>query len=82
MTTVEVTYELQDPLTEAQMKALGSFANTYGLRRFRASEDGRHLTFEYDASRLKPTEVIHGLRLAKIPIVGRVDAPAPAIAEL
>jgi hypothetical protein len=82
MTTVEVTYELQDPLTEAQMKALGSFANTYGLRRFRASEDGRHLTFEYDASRLKATEVIHVLRLAKIPIVGRVDAPAPAIAEL
>jgi len=82
MTTVEVTYELQDPLTDAQMKALGTFANTYGLRRFRASDDGRRLTFEYDASRLKPTEVIHVLRLAKIPIVGRVEAPAPAIAEL
>jgi hypothetical protein len=82
MTTVEVTYELQDPLADAQMKALGSFANTYGLRRFRASQDRRHLTFEYDASRLKPTEVIHVLRLAKIPVVGRVDAPAPAIAEL
>jgi hypothetical protein len=82
MTTVEVTYELQDPLSDAQMKALGSFANTYGLRRFRASDDALRLTFEYDASRLKPTEVIHVLRLAKIPIIGRVDGPAPAIAEL
>ena len=82
MTLVEITYELQSPLTQEQLRLLGEFSNTYGLRRFRASEDGRHLTFEYDASRLKPTEVIHVLRLAKIPIVGRVDAPAPAIAEL
>ena len=82
MTTVEITYELQEPVTGAQMQALGAFANTYGLRRFRVSENGLHLTFEYDASRLKPTEVIHVLRLAKIPIVGRVDAPDPAIAQL
>jgi hypothetical protein len=81
MTTVEVTYELQEPLADAQMMALGSFANTYGLRRFRASEDGRHLTFEYDASRLMPTEVIHILRMAKIAIVGRVETPDPAIAQ-
>jgi hypothetical protein len=81
MTTVELTYELQEPLTEAQMKALGSFANTYGLRRFRASDDGMRLTFEFDASRLKATEVIHVLRMAKIPIVGRVDVPDPVIAQ-
>jgi hypothetical protein len=81
MTTVEVTYQLQEPLADSQMMALGSFANTYGLRRFRASADGRHLTFEYDASRLKPTEVVHVLRLAKIPIIGRVETPDPAIAE-
>jgi hypothetical protein len=81
MTTVEVTYQLQEPLADSQMMSLGSFANTYGLRRFRASSDGRHLTFEYDASRLKPTEVVHILRLAKIPIIGRVEMPDPAIAE-
>jgi hypothetical protein len=81
MTTVEVTYELQEPLADAQMMALGSFANTYGLRRFRASDDARRLTFEYDASRLKSTEVIHILRMAKIAIVGRVEMPVPAIAE-
>jgi hypothetical protein len=81
MTTVEVTYELQAPVNETQMRALGSFANTYGLRRFRVGESGLHLTFEYDASRLKPTEVIHVLRLAKIPIVGRVQTPDPAIAQ-
>jgi hypothetical protein len=81
MTTVEVTYELQDPISESQMNSLGAFANTYGLRRFRVGESGLHLTFEYDASRLKPTEVIHVLRLAKIPIVGRINAPDSAIAQ-
>ncbi|MGB6198644.1 MAG: hypothetical protein WA871_10400 [Candidatus Acidiferrales bacterium] len=81
MTTVEVTYQLQEPLADAQMLALGSFANTYGLRRFRASDDRRHLTFEYDASRLKPTEVVHVLSLAKIAIIGRVEMPDPAIAQ-
>jgi hypothetical protein len=73
MTTVEVTYDLQEPLVAGQMKALGQFSNTYGLRRFRVSDDGRRLSFEYDASRLKPTEVIHVLRLAKIPVLGIVE---------
>ena len=82
MTTVEVTYELQEPLDPAQMRALGAFSNTYGLRRFRASDDGLRLSFEYDASRLKPTEVIHVLRLARIPIIGRVDSFADPIAQL
>jgi len=82
MTTVEVTYDLQEPLATAQMKALGEFANTYGLRRFRVSDDGRRLSFEYDASRLKPTEVIHVLRRAKIPILGVAKSQDGPIAEL
>jgi len=82
MTTVEVTYDLQEPLVTAQMKALGEFSNTYGLRRFRVSDDGRRLSFEYDASRLKPTEVIHVLRLAKIPILGVVNPQDKTVAQL
>jgi hypothetical protein len=82
MTTVEVTYDLQEPLVTAQMKALGEFSNTYGLRRFRVSDDGRRLSFEYDASRLKPTEVIHVLRLAKIPILGVVNPQDIAVAPI
>jgi hypothetical protein len=80
MTLVEVTYELQAPLTSAQLRALSEFSNTYGLRRFRVEDDGRKLRFEYDASRLKPTEVIHVLRGAKIAILDRAQPAVPGLA--
>ena len=71
MTLVEATYELQSPLTEEQLRNLGMFANTYGLRRFRIT-DKNHLSFEYDASRLRDTEVAHVLRQARIPVMRKV----------
>ncbi len=73
MTLMEITYQLQSPLQHEQLRALGNFANTYGLRRFRVDEKANHLSFEYDASRLKETEVEHVLRQAGIAILGRVE---------
>jgi hypothetical protein len=73
MTLMEITYELQSRLEPEQLRALGSFANTYGLRRFRVDEQANRLSFEYDASRLKETEVEHILRQAKIPVLRRVE---------
>ena len=72
MTLVEATYELQAPLNEDQLRRLGTFANTYGLRRFRVDETNR-LSFEYDASRLRETEVIHVLHQLSIPATKRVN---------
>ena len=72
MTLLEITYQLQEPLTPQQLHALGEFANTYGLRRFRVDEAKNQLSFEYDASRLKETQVMHVLRSAKIPVTGKV----------
>jgi hypothetical protein len=72
MTLVEITYELQSPLNQEQLGALGSFANTYGLRKFRVDSD-KLLSFEYDASRLRESEVAHVLRLAKIPVTRKVN---------
>ena len=72
MTLVEITYQLQNPLTPQQLGTLGEFANTYGLRRFRVDEGKNQLSFEYDASRLKETQVLHVLRCAKIPVTGPV----------
>jgi hypothetical protein len=72
MTLVEVTYELQGPLRPEQFRALGLFANIYGLRRFRVDEQLNRLSFEYDASRLKETQVAHVLRMAQIPVQRRV----------
>jgi hypothetical protein len=73
MTLVEITYELQQPLNEGQLKALGTFANTYGLRRFRIDDGKKQLSFEYDASRLRETEVAHVLHLARIPVTRKVN---------
>lgn len=73
MTLVEITYELQSPLNEEQLRTLGSFANTYGLRRFRVDDSKTNLSFEYDASRLRETEVAHVLRQARIPVVRKVN---------
>lgn len=73
MTFMTMTYELQTPLKQEQLRALASFANTYGLQKFRIDEKKNWLHFDYDASRLKETEVEHVLRMAKIPVVGRVS---------
>jgi hypothetical protein len=72
MTLVEVTYDLQVPLRPEQLRALGVFANTYGLRRFHVDEQLNRLSFEYDASRLKESQVAHVLRMAKIPVERKV----------
>jgi dihydroorotase len=73
MTLVEITYELQSPLTEEQMRHLGQFANTYGLRSFRVDESKKQLSFEYDASRLRETQVAHVLGQARIAVTRRVN---------
>jgi hypothetical protein len=73
MTLVEITYELKSPLTEGQLRQLGQFANTYGLRSFRVDEAANRLSFEYDASRLRETQVAHVLGQARIAIVRKVN---------
>jgi hypothetical protein len=73
MTLVEVTYELQSPLSEEQLRHLGEFANIYGLRRFRLDDSKKQLSFEYDASRLRETQVAHALGQAKIAVGRKVN---------
>jgi hypothetical protein len=72
MTFMTVTYELQDKLRPDQFRALGNFANTYGLQKFRFDEKTNLLHFDYDASRLRETVVEHVLREARIPVLRRV----------
>lgn len=73
MTLVEITYELQSPLTQEQLAKLGSFSNTYGLRKFRFDESKKQLSFEYDASRLRDTQVAHVLGQATIAVTRKVN---------
>jgi hypothetical protein len=72
MTLVEVRYRLQSALTPVQLTILAKFSNTYGLRRFQVDETGRIIQFEFDASRLRETQVAHVLREAKIPVLEKV----------
>jgi len=78
---MEITYQLQSPLQPEQLRALGSFANTYGLRRFRVDEKNNRVSFEYDASRLRETEVAHVLRQAGIPVLRRVE-PVATVSQI
>ncbi len=73
MTLVEITYELQSPLSLEQLGRLGEFANTYGLRRFRVDEQNKQVSFEYDGSRLRETQVAHVLGQAGIAVTRIVN---------
>jgi hypothetical protein len=73
MTLVEVTYDLRSPLSQEQLRKLGEFANTYGLRRFRVDGANNQLSFEYDASRLRETQVEHVLAQARIAVTRKVN---------
>jgi hypothetical protein len=66
MTLLEITYNLQSSLSLEQLQRLGEFANTYGLRRLHVDEQKNQLSFEYDASRLRETQVAHMLGHAGI----------------
>jgi hypothetical protein len=72
MTLLEITYELQSPLTQEQLRLLGEFSNTYGLRRFRFDESKKHLSFEYDASRIRDAQIAHVLGRATIAVARKV----------
>ena len=73
MTLLEAKFELQSPLTHGQLRSLGEFANTYGLRRFELDDSKLHLSFEYDASRLRVTQVTHVLGQAGIAVARRLN---------
>jgi hypothetical protein len=73
MTLLEIRYALQSPLNGEQLRHLSEFANTYGLRKFKFNEAKTELSFEYDASRLRETQVAHALGLAKIAVVKKLN---------
>jgi len=67
-----MSFELQDRLKPEQLRALGAFANTYGLHKFSYDEQKKLLNVDYDASRLREAVVESVLRHARIPILRRV----------
>jgi len=68
MTLVEITYNLHSSLSHEQLARLGEFSNTYGLRKIRVDELKNQISLEYDASRLRETQVAHVLGQAGISV--------------
>ena len=73
MTLKEIRYALQSPRIHKQLHSNSEFANTYGLRRFKVNDARTELSFEYDASRLRETEVAHALGVRKIAVVKKLN---------
>jgi hypothetical protein len=73
MTLLEVTYALRAPLSMDELRRIAQFANTYGLRRFRVDEANHLLSFEYDGSRLRETQVAQVLGRAGVAVKHRVN---------
>ncbi len=78
MTDLEVSYRYAGPLTLEQMKRIGDLPGHYGIRRVRLDETNQVARIEFDASRLKETEVVHWIRRAGIPLTDRADSSAAA----
>ncbi len=68
MTQMELAYRYGAVPGEAEMRALDSMREVYGIRRLRFDPDQRILRVEYDASRMKEPVIAGLLRGAGIDI--------------
>ncbi len=66
MTYLEVAYRYQTPPGEAEMRAIDSVRDVYGIQRIRFNEKERTVRVLYDASRLSSDSVAKLLRQAGI----------------
>jgi hypothetical protein len=55
------------------LERLGEFANTYGLRSVHVDEQKNQISFEYDASRLRETQIAHVLGQAGIAVTRQAN---------
>jgi len=68
MTQLEVAYRYGAPPGEAEMRALDSVREVYGIRRMRFDAKERIVRVEFDASRLKEPVIASLLRQAGLDV--------------
>ena len=68
MTYLEVAYRYQTPPGEAELRAMDSVREVYGIQRVRFDEKQRTVHVLYDASRLNSDSVAKLLRQAGIDV--------------
>jgi hypothetical protein len=72
MTQMELAYRYGAVPGEAEMRALDSVREVYGIRRLRFDQDQRIVRVEYDASRMKEPVIAGLLRRAGIDILEKL----------
>jgi hypothetical protein len=68
MTYLEGTFRYQTPPGEAELRAIDSVREVYGIQRIQFNEKGRTVRVLFDASRLKGDAVAKLLREAGIDV--------------
>jgi len=74
MTKVQKHFRLQRPLDESLMENIADANSIYGIERIRIAPSREELMVEFDASRLRDTEVESALHRAGVPVVAVVPA--------
>jgi hypothetical protein len=68
MTKIQVQFRLRKPLDDSLLRAISDVHTVYGIQRIQLAPSLDKLTVEYDASRLRPSEVEAALANAGIPL--------------
>ena len=74
MTKVQKHFRLQHPLNEALMEKLADANSIYGIERIQLSPSRDELMVEFDATRLRVTELESTLQHAGIPVASVIPA--------
>ena len=69
MTKVQKHFRLQRPLDESMMQQIADANSIYGIERIQIAPSREELMVEFDASRLRTTEVENALQRAGIPVI-------------
>ena len=75
MTQLEVAYRYKTAPGEAEMRALDSVREVYGIRRMRFDAKERIVRVEFDASRFKEPVIAGLLRNAGLDVQEKVATP-------
>lgn len=73
MTTVDVSFRYDKPPREAEMRALGSIREVYGIRALRFDEKNKTIQVEFDATRLNESNVESLLRRAGLDLTDGIS---------
>lgn len=74
MTKVQKHFRLQRPLDEPLMEQIANACSLYGIEHIRIAPSREELIVEFDATRLRATDVEAVLQRAGIPVTGVVAA--------